>query len=94
MIIVKVDRKIFSDECISKVVYWLSDKYTIIRSLGASYIESIQLVPIADIEFDEEQTRQLFYKKLNDFKLRQIVEKETHDIRTILYAKAFEKYID
>lgn len=26
---------------------------------------------------------------LNDYKLRQIIENETHDIRTILYIKAF-----
>jgi His-Xaa-Ser system protein HxsD len=26
---------------------------------------------------------------LNDYKLRDIIESETHDIKTILYAKAF-----
>lgn len=31
----------------------------------------------------------LISQQLNDYKLREIVEKETHDIRTILYAKAF-----
>ncbi len=31
---------------------------------------------------------------LNDYKLRQIIEEETHDIRTILYAKAFADFDD
>lgn len=93
-IVIKIDRRIFSDECISKVVYWFSDRYTIIRNLENDNTEQIQLCPRGDIEFDEKQVEHLFYQRLNDFKLRQIVENETHDIRTILYAKAFEKYID
>lgn len=31
---------------------------------------------------------------LNDYKLRQIIEDETHEIRTILYAKAFADFED
>lgn len=31
---------------------------------------------------------------LNDYKLRQVIEDETHDIRTILYAKAFADFDD
>ncbi len=92
--VIKVDRRVFSDECISKVVYWFSGRYTVIRRLETDNTEIIQLCPIGNIEFDEKQVEHLFHQRLNDFKLRQIVENETHDIRTILYAKAFEKYID
>ena len=36
----------------------------------------------------------LIFNALNDYKLRQIIEDETHDIRTILYAKAFADFDD
>ena len=35
-----------------------------------------------------------FFNVLNDYKLRQVIEDETHDIRTILYAKAFADFDD
>ena len=34
----------------------------------------------------------LLFTTLNDYKLRQIIEEETHDIRVILYAKAFSDF--
>lgn len=90
---IKVDRKVFSDECISKVIYWFSVEYTISRRLESDTIESITFDSSLDNK-EQEELKRLFLQKLNDFKLRQIVETETHDIRTILYAKAFEKYVD
>ncbi len=56
--------------------------------------ETISFTPHDNCDFDENELRNSIFQLLNDFKLRHIVEKETHDIRTILYAKAFEKYID
>ena len=57
---IKVDRNIYSDSCISKVVY----------------------------DFDVND----FWDKMNDFKLREIINTETRDIKTILYAKAFGEF--
>ena len=88
-----IDRNIYSDECVSKAIYWLSDSYTITRSLNVDK-ETISFTPHDNCDFDEKELCNRFFQLLNDFKLRQIVEKETHGIRTILYAKAFEKYID
>lgn len=34
------------------------------------------------------------FNALSDYKLRQVIEDETHDIRTILYAKAFADFDD
>ena len=90
---IKIDRRLYSDECISKAVYWFTDRYTISRSLKTNDIELIRFSPIAN-NIEEPDLEHTFLTRLNDFKLRQIVEKETHEIRTILYAKAFEKYID
>ena len=87
-----IDRNIYSDECISKCVYSLSDVFQCNRQLDGN-TESIELIPTNRFISDED-TKRLFLQKLNDFKLRQIVAEETKDIRTILYAKAFADYED
>ena len=43
---------------------------------------------------DELSFKKLFFEKLNDFKLRGIIDEETKEIRTILYAKAFGDFDD
>lgn len=80
----EVDRNIYSDSCISKVVYWFSNQYTIDRQLKGQ----VEYLTIEGVE-NEPLFKKLFFEKLNDFKLRGIIEQETKDIRTILYAKAF-----
>lgn len=85
----RIDRKIYPDSCISKVVYWLSDQYTIERRLeGDEELLSI------DGKINEDQLRKTILEKLNDYKLRGIIDAETKDIRTILYAKAFGDFDD
>lgn len=85
----RIDRKIYTDSCISKVVYWLSDQYTIERRLeGDEELLSI------DGEIDQDLLRKTILEKLNDYKLRGVIDAETKDIRTILYAKAFGEFDD
>ena len=82
---IQIDRNIYSDIVISKVVYWLSSKYIIKRKALGNTEE-------LDIKFNEgekEITEEEFYCLLNDYKLRYLVAKETKEIKTILYAKAF-----
>lgn len=84
---IKIDRSIYSDACISKAVYALSDRYAIARSQeGTSEVLWVQSI---NHVLDEEKAKQDILITLNDYKLRQVIEDETHDIRTILYAKAF-----
>lgn len=88
---IKVDRNIYSDACISKSIYALSDRYFIARSLeGTNEI----LCVTGNTEYKEEDVEKEILTTLNDYKLRQIIEDETHDIRTILYAKAFADFDD
>ena len=82
-----IDRNIFSDSCISTVVYWQENQYTIQRSLQ----ESIETLTIDNVS-DEKQFRLEFFQKLNDYKLREQIDQETKDIKTILYAKAFSEF--
>lgn len=89
---IKIDRNIYSDACISKAVYSLSKDYTISRSLIGN-IETLHIKP-SENEIKSEDIEKNLFSSLNDYKLRQIIEEETHDIRTILYAKAFADFDD
>lgn len=85
---IKVDRKIYNDAVISKVCYWLAKDYIVHRALDGD-IESLRIERKDAQPIDEHQLLCSVNDMLNDYKLRQIIENETHDIRTILYAKAF-----
>ena len=84
---IKVDRRIYNDNVISKVVYWLSGDYKIVRTTLDDFTEELTLVSANGIETNDLENR--VWTMLNDFKLRQIVADETREIKTILYAKAF-----
>lgn len=88
----KVDRRIYSNECIANTMYWLSSSYSCKRSLESNDFESIEILSKA--ESDETKLEELFWDSLNDYNLRDIISKETKDIRTILYAKAFAECDD
>ena len=85
---IEIDRKIFDDAAISKAIYWLSGEYTFQRKLRGD-IELITITPKLGVGKSEQDMEFEFLDKLNDYKLRSIIDIETHDIRTILYAKAF-----
>lgn len=88
IIIMVIDKKIYSDSVISKAVYWMSGDYKIVRE---SLDESTERLDFTAINKDvlDSSAEVKFNQLLNDFKLRQIVADETRDIKTILYAKAF-----
>ncbi len=83
----KIDRNIYSDACISKAIYSLSKDYAIRRTLEGN-IEKLNITPLGEKQEQDKIEAQIL-NALNDYKLRQVIEDETHDIRTILYAKAF-----
>ena len=58
---IKVDRNIYSDSCISKVVYLLSDKYSIERNVVDNY-EILTITHKTDEKFDVSN----FWDKMND----------------------------
>lgn len=85
--IINIDKRIYPDDCISKAVYSLADKYVIERSYLSETEECIKVIPKSNTA--DQVVKADLFNHLNDYKLRTIIEKETHDIRTILYAKAF-----
>ena len=79
-----VDKKVYSDYCISNAIYWLCSKYTCKRQQIGDFEEHIDITPKnSDLVISEDDVEE------NDYKLREQVRKETKDIRTILYIKAF-----
>ena len=82
----KVDTNIFSDAVIAKVMYWLSGRF-IVSSITSDEeilikLESEELVDWAIVKL---QISQMFI----DYNMREVINRETKDIRTILYIKAF-----
>lgn len=86
-----IDHRIYSDPCISKAIYSLSDLYSFNRKVIDDYLEQLTIIP-ANGHQEEADMQRVFLTRLNDYKLRQIIEDETHDIRTILYVKAFADF--
>lgn len=89
---IKVDKKIYSDNAISMCVYALSGKYVISRTTDGCE-EQIEIEPTFG-SIDDKALQIEFWQSLNDYKLRDLIAKETHEIRTILYAKAFAESED
>ena len=71
---ITIDRRIYNDSVISKAIYWLSGDYIIVRSILDDNTESLSITANnANIAKDSMKTKLM--QTLNDFKLRQIVEK-------------------
>ena len=87
----RVDSGIYSDSCVSKSVYALADRYYILRQKDGKD-EILDVQPINSESFNEKLAKVDIVNTLNDYKLRCIIEEETKDIRTIIYAKAFADY--
>ena len=88
MLTITIDRAIFSDETISKAVYWETNQYSVTRQLNGNS-ETLCFEPKPNCQEDEKILKERFLTRLNDFKVQQIVDNETKDLRTILYIKAF-----
>jgi len=87
---IKIDRQIYDDAVISKAIYWHTANFVIARNINAN-TETITFQSKKNefLETEKECVLQKINQDLNDYKLRQIIEQETNDIRTILYVKAF-----
>ncbi len=85
---IEIDKTIYSDSCISKTVYWFTKEFDCIR-VSEGEKEIIEIHNKLGDGIDEQNIRSKFLSHLNDNKLRDIITKETKDINTILYLKAF-----
>jgi His-Xaa-Ser system protein HxsD len=91
-IIVFADATLYSKDSIFKCLYWYGHKYHTTVSFADSNTYRISLKPMSDNPLSQQQLEILLQKlerDLIDFNLRDIVTKETKNIRDLLIAKAF-----
>ena len=92
-----VDSSVYSDEVISKVLYWLSSKFIVERESISSKTTRITLTAKDKCIFDEQDSHKIeahISQLFVDFKVREMIRKETDGIRNILYLKAFANYAE
>lgn len=85
------DISIFSENIVAKVLYWLTDEYLV---FWKSKNDNVQTIILENKnKFISENEFLLLKEDLNqrfvDYKNRDIIFKETENIRNILYVKAF-----
>lgn len=89
-VLLEIDTEIFNDRVITKVLYWLSDRFNIYQESHNKILE-VKLEKLEGNICAEDFV--LLKAKVNqnliDFKTRDIVNQETKNIREILLIKAF-----
>jgi hypothetical protein bacD2_20666 len=90
-VVLNVDKSIYDESVIDKVLYWWTADYVITRqNIPGTTIQTIVFSapdPITREAF--EKMRQKLSADFIDYKNRAIIAAETRDLRNILYAKAF-----
>jgi His-Xaa-Ser system protein HxsD len=91
-IIVFADISLYSKDSIFKCLYWYGDKFHTNVSFADSNTYRVSLKPVSTIQLSPIELENLLLKlerDLVDFNLRDIVTKETQNVRDLLIAKAF-----
>lgn len=91
MIVVYADSSLYSKDAILKCLYWYGDKFHVNLRLETEsiYRISIQVMNSETEKLDLDMYMQKLERDIIDFNLRDIVTKETINIRDLLVAKAF-----
>lgn len=91
-IIVYADSSLYSKDSLFKCLYWYGDKFHTNISFYNETTYRLSIKPINENDLGEEKLNELLFKlerDLIDFNLRDIVSKETQNVRDLLIAKAF-----
>jgi His-Xaa-Ser system protein HxsD len=83
---------LFTKEAIFKCLYWYGDKFHTTVSLvdSETYLISLKTLSNANIKGEELETYlQKLERDLVDYQLREMIIKETQNVRDLLVAKAF-----
>lgn len=91
-IIVFADTSLYTKDSIFKCLYWYGDKYVTHLSFMDSNTYRVSVKAMSDSPMSDEHLEKLLQnleRDLIDFNLRDIVTKETKNIRDLLTAKAF-----
>lgn len=91
-VIVYIDANLYSKDSIFKCLYWYGAKYHTHVSLINSDTYKVSIKPVSSNQLSSNDQESLLLKlerDLVDFNLRDIVTKETQNVRDLLIAKAF-----
>lgn len=91
-IIVFADSSLYSKDSIFKCLYWYGDKFHTNVSFADSNTYRVSVKPVSTNRLSQQELENLLLKlerDLVDFNLRDIVTKETQNVRDLLIAKAF-----
>jgi len=91
-IIVFADTFLYSKDSIFKCLYWYGDKFHTNLSFADSNTYRVSVKPMSTMQLSSNELENLMLKverDLVDFNLRDIVTKETQNVRDLLIAKAF-----
>ena len=90
-VVLNVDKSIYDESVIDKVLYWWAGDYVITRrNTPGTSVQTIIVSasnPITQEAFD--RMRKKLSADFVDYKNRALITSETRDLRNILYAKAF-----
>lgn len=90
-IVVYADTALYNKDAVFKCLYWYGDKFHTSVTIVSEFYR-ISLIPSAG-QIKEDTELDLYLQKLErdlvDFNLRDIVTKETQNVRDLLIAKAF-----
>ncbi|MFV0152939.1 His-Xaa-Ser system protein HxsD [Empedobacter falsenii] len=86
----KLDSNLYSKDAIFKCVYWYSNEFNINLSIIENSIYFLELEAKQEISEEKIITiKNQLNQDLIDFNLRDIITKETQNLRDLLVAKAF-----
>ena len=91
-IIVFADTSLYSKDSIFKCLYWYGDKFHTNVSFADSNTYRVSVKPVSTNHLSKQEQENLLLnleRDLVDFNLRDIVTKETQNVRDLLIAKAF-----
>ena len=86
-----INGKVFSKDTVLKTMYWFGDKFLVdIAIKEENFLVSLKPLSSLNLSSDDlEHYLQKAQRDLIDFSLREIINKETTNIRELLIAKAF-----
>jgi His-Xaa-Ser system protein HxsD len=87
-----IDKEIYSMDTIHKCFYWYTGDFEVDINSGDEYRCQVNLIAKATIDYDFDMVIDRVKQNLIDFKLRELVNRETTTIRELIIAKAFANY--
>lgn len=89
-----IDGRLYSESIIYKCFYWYTREFTVDINLESNINYRISIQPIAkqDSSYNWEEIIERIKQDLIDFRLRDIITRETQTVKELIVAKAFAYY--